>query len=211
MTDLHQPDFTIDVAAEEVARLLRTVRDDQLTHPTPCEGYSVATLLDHLMGLCLAFTWAAAKSAVPEGGGSGSADPRPVQPSAEHLGPDWRTVLPQRLADLAKAWHEPSAWAGLTEAGGIRMPGEVAAVVTLDELVLHGWDLARATGQSFACAPANVAAVLQFTSSMAGPGHRAAREGLFGPVVEVPDDAPDLDRALGFAGRDPDWSAPRPE
>jgi uncharacterized protein (TIGR03086 family) len=206
MTDLNQPEFDIDVAAEEVARLLRGVRDDQLTHPTPCDGFSVAVLLDHLMGLCLAFTWAAAKSSVPEGGGSG-----PGQASAEHLEPDWRTVLPQRLADLAMAWHEPSAWAGLTEAGGIRMPGEVAAVVTLDELVLHGWDLARATGQSFACAPANVAAVLRFTSSMAEPGHRAAREGLFGPVVEVPDDAPAFNRALAFAGRDPGWSPRRPQ
>jgi uncharacterized protein (TIGR03086 family) len=210
MTDLHQPDFDLDGAAEEVAALLRGVRDEQLTHPTPCDGFSVAALLDHLMGLCLAFTWAAAKSAVPERGGSGSADRRPRQPSAEPLEPDWRTVLPQRLADLAKAWHEPSAWAGLTEAGGVRKPGEVAAVVTLDELVLHGWDLARATGQSFACAPANVEAVLRFTSSMAEPGHRVAAEGLFGPVVEVHDDAPAFDRALGFAGRDPGWSPRRP-
>src|SRR3954467_15753171 len=65
MTDLHQPGVDIDGAAEEVSALVRTVRDDQLTHPTPCAGSSVATLLDHLMGLSLAFTWAATKSAVP--------------------------------------------------------------------------------------------------------------------------------------------------
>jgi len=29
---------------------------------------------------------------------------------------------------------------------------------------------------------------------------------LFGPVVEVPDDAPLLDRVIGLTGRDPAWS-----
>ena len=191
-----------------MAALLRAVRDDQLTHSTPCDGYSVAALLDHLMGLCSAFTWAAAQERRRRRG-RWSADRGPGQPTADHLDPDWRTSCRSGLADLAKAWQEPSAWAGLTEAGGIRMPGEVAAVVTLDELVLHGWDLARATGQSFACAPANVAAVLGSPARSTEPGHRvAARDGLFGPVVEVPDDAPAFDRALGFAGRDPGWSSP---
>jgi uncharacterized protein (TIGR03086 family) len=216
MTDLHQPVVDIDGAAEEVSALVRTVRDDQLTHPTPCAGSSVATLLDHLMGLSLAFTWAATKSAVPdsdpesggpEGDGPREAGARPPA-SAEHLEPDWRTVLPQRLTDLAKAWRHPSAWVGRTQAGGIQMPAEVAAVVTLDELVLHGWDLARATGQSFSCSPANAAAILDFTEKMAQPGQLTARAGLFGPVVDVPDDAPTFDRALGFAGRDPGWSPP---
>jgi hypothetical protein len=39
------------------------------------------------------------------------------------------------------------------------------------------------------------------------PGQEAAREGLFGPLVNVPDDAPLLDRVLGLTGRDPNWSA----
>lgn len=196
-------DVDIGAAADEVAALLPGVTDDQLDAPTPCEGSSVATLLDHLMGLCLAFTWAADKSAPPAGGG-----PRPGQAAAEQLAPHWRTVLPQRLSDLAKAWREPSAWEGLTEAGGLRMPADLAGVVALDELVLHGWDLARATGQSFSSTPANTAAVLEFTRGSALPERAASREGLFGPVVDVADDAPDFHRALGYAGRDPDWSAP---
>ena len=204
MTDVHQPEFNIQEATQEVAALLGAVREDQLTHPTPCERYSVAALLDHLMGLCTAFTGAARKTPPPvDGGPSG-----PGQPTADHLDPAWRDALPSRLQDLAKAWQEPSAWEGMTEAGGMRMPAELAAIVTLDELVLHGWDLARATGQSFVCAPANSAAVLGFTEQFTEPGPVAAREGLFGPAVVVPDDAPAFDRALGFAGRDPGWSSP---
>jgi uncharacterized protein (TIGR03086 family) len=197
------PDLDIDAAADEVTRLLDAITPDQLGAPTPCEGSSVATLLDHLMGLCLAFTWAARKSDPPAG-----VTPGPGQATAEHLDPGWRAVLPERLADLAKAWKEPSAWEGVTEAGGVRMPGELTAVVALDELVLHGWDLARATGQRFSCSEANTAAVLEFTRGSATPEQAASREGLFGPVVHVPDDAPAFDRALGFAGRDPSWSPP---
>ncbi|GAB2642821.1 hypothetical protein ABI214_13375 [Prescottella soli] len=63
--------------------------------------------------------------------------------------------------------------------------------MTIDELVVHAWDLARATGQPFESDPASV---------------EAGREGLYGPVIPIPADAPDLDRLLGYAGRDPRWA-----
>jgi len=186
-------------ATREVARLLEGVTDDQLSAPSPSDC-DVATLLDHLMGLTMAFTWAAEKSAA-EHGPTG-----PGRSSAKALDPDWRSVLPGRLDALADAWSKPSAWEGMTEAGGVPLPGEVAAVVALDEVVLHGWDLARATGQEFNCDPASAEAVLGFTERSAQPDQAAMRTGLFGPVVPVADDAPVFDRALGFAGRDPAWT-----
>ena len=82
-------------------------------------------------------------------------------------------------------------------------------VVALDALVLHGWDLARATGQPFNVDSASVQACLGFAASMSEPGQEAGREGLYGPVARVPDDAPDLDRLLSFAGRDPQWAPGR--
>jgi uncharacterized protein (TIGR03086 family) len=193
----------LDPAAREVARLLEGVTDDQLADPTPCADTPVAALLDHLMGLTLAFTWAAHKTTA-----AGSDAPGPGSATADHLDPDWRTVLPRRLDELAQAWRDPGAWEGMTEAGGQTLPADVMGSVALDELVLHGWDLARATGQRFTCDPASTAAVLAFTSTSAQPEHAAGREGLFGPVVDVPEDAPAFDRALGFAGRDPAWTPP---
>lgn len=70
----------------------------------------------------------------------------------------------------------------MTEAGGVTMPAETIGTVALDELVLHGWDLARATGQPFSCDPVSSAAVLAFTAASAQPEHAAGRDGLFGPV-----------------------------
>ena len=189
----------LDPAAREVGRLLDGVPDHGLTGPTPCAGTPVAQLLDHLMGLSLAFTQAARKTP-PEGGS------KPPTSSADHLDPQWRTALPRRLGELAEAWRDPAAWEGMTEAGGVTMPAEVTGMVALDELVLHGWDLARATGQPFRCDPASTEAVLAFTAESAKPENAASRQGVFGPVVSVPEDAPPFDRALGFAGRDPGWT-----
>ena len=195
----------LEPAAQVVARLLDGVGDDQLAGPTPCADTPVAALLDHLMGLSMAFTWAARKTSAP---GDGGGESGPGQASADHLDPDWRALLPQRLATLVEAWRDPAAWEGMTEAGGVRAPARVMGVVALDELVLHGWDLARGTGQPFSADPASTAAVLAFTTASAQPEEAAGRAGLFGPVVEVPEDAPAFDRALGFAGRDPAWTAP---
>jgi len=194
------PMLDLAPAAHEVERLLQGVSDDRLGEPTPCTGTPVAGLLDHLMGLTLAFTWAANKQSPPPGEPAG-----PVADS-DNLDPDWRAQLPRRLSDLVEAWRAPDAWEGMAEAGGLRMPAEVMGLVALDELVMHGWDLARATGQSFTCDPASTEAVLAFTSESARPERADSREGLFGPVVPVPEDAPAFDRALGYAGRDPGWT-----
>jgi uncharacterized protein (TIGR03086 family) len=189
-------------ATDEVTRLLGGVRDDQLSSPTPCAGTTVAALLDHFLGLSLAFTWAATKS-TPAGR---SAAPGFDQTAAERLDPQWRALLPRRLAELAEAWRVPEAWQGAAEAGGVTMPSAQLGVVALDEVVLHGWDLARATGQPFTCDPVSTAAVLRFTTAAADPAQAGLVDGVFGPPVDVPLDAPPLDRALGFAGRDPGWT-----
>ena len=80
--------------------------------------------------------------------------------------------------------------------------------MALDELVVHGWDVARASGQDFACDEASLEAVHGFVSQFSGPGQEAAREGLFGPEVAVPEAAPLVDRVIGMTGRQPGWSAP---
>ena len=116
-------------------------------------------------------------------------------------------VLPPRLDALVAAWRDPAAVEGTTSAGGVEMPAAEIAVVTLDELVLHGWDLARALGKDYEPHPADVPAVLRFTEAF---GSADGVPGLFGPAVPIADDAPAFDRALALSGRDPAWRAPAP-
>lgn len=194
--------MTVDLepATRKMTEILAGIPDEMLDRPTPCPAYSVGDLVDHVGGFALAFTGAATKA---------NSDAASQGPSgnASRLGPDWRKRIPHDLDALAEAWRDPAAWSGMTKAGGIDLPGEVAGLVALDELVMHGWDLARATGQAYDCEQPLLEAVHTFVAQFSGPGQEAAREGLFGPVVKVPDDAPLLDRVVGLAGRDPAWSA----
>ena len=91
----------------------------------------------------------------------------------------------------------------MTQAGGVDLPGEVAGLVALNELVVHGWDIATASGQAYRPDEATLTADHGFLAQFSGPGNEEARGGLFGPEVAVPADAPLLDQVIGMAGRDP--------
>ncbi|MGA4986439.1 TIGR03086 family metal-binding protein [Streptomyces cellulosae] len=182
-----------------VARLAEGVTDAQLADATPCPRYAVRHLLGHLLGLSVAFCDAGRKDL-------GATTDTAPQDALPDVGPAWRAELPKALDELAEAWRDPAAWTGMTRAGGIDMPGEVTAAVALDELVIHGWDLARATGQPYTPDPAALESAHAFLRAAAEEGDRG--EGIFGPVVPVPADAPLLDRALGLSGRDPRWTRP---
>lgn len=186
----------LDPPARQLAALLNGVTDDRLSARTPCEAWTVGDLLDHVMGLTVAFRDAATKASVPVAGD------RPPEPSAAHLDPAWRSRLPARLDALVAAWRDPGAWEGTTEVGGVTLPGAVAGQVGANELVMHGWDLARATGQPFECDLGIAEAIVAL---LAESVDEEGQEGMFGPVVRVPSDAPVLDRALGLNGRDPSW------
>lgn len=183
--------------AAEVARVVTGVRDDQLTDPTPCAGTSVAALLDHLVGLTIAFREAAEK--IPQTGG-----PRA---DAANLAPDWRIRIPMQLDGLVAAWQHPTAWQGDTHIAGMEMPAAAAGTAGLNEVLIHGWDVAVATGQEYRPDPDTVRTCFDFGVAFA-KGAPEARDQMYGPVVPVPEDAPLFDRLLGQAGRDPSWAPP---
>ena len=181
-----------------LAALVQGVRDDQLDAPTPCPDYSVADLLDHIGGLALAFRYVATKD---ERGGQGP------DVDGSRLEEGWRDRIAGALGELGDAWQDPAAYDGMTMAGPVELPGEVAALVALDEVTVHAWDLAVATGQPYPADSAAVEACQGFVDSFEPPAGGAADDGgLFGPAVAVPPDASGLDRLIGATGRDPAWT-----
>lgn len=200
MSDRVPLDF--DPQVRRIRALLLGVDESDLTAPTPCPGWPVAALLDHLMGLSYAFAQGARKR------GGASDDGPPLQPSAEHLSRHWRSRLPVVLEELATAWRDPAAWTGTATVGGVTLPASDMGVFAMIELVMHGWDLARATGQDYAADPRAIEVLIDFLSQ--GPAE--GTPGLFGPVVPVDSDDDDpLSQAVALAGRDPAWRPPRRE
>lgn len=195
-TDCMTDSIDLEPPVRRLLTIAANVTDDQLDGPTPCDGRSVRKLLGHVVGLTAAFRAAADKDL----GEWTDADPdSDGWPDVEA---GWRETLAQRGPALIEAWRSPEAWTGMTRAGGVDLPGEVAGLVALDEVVLHGWDLARATGQAYPCDEETARAVLGFVSGFDPSG----TPGLFGPAREVPDEAPTFDQVLARAGRDPGWT-----
>ncbi|MCS7481959.1 TIGR03086 family metal-binding protein [Umezawaea endophytica] len=192
MTDL----IDFSPAVRRLATLLAGVTDAQLTARTPCTEYTVGDLIDHIDNFAQAFTAAATK----DFGDQTTAAPAP---GAANLGPDWRTRVPARLEALAAAWAEPTAWDGDTQAGGVTLPAAVMGRFALDEVVVHGWDLARATDQPFTCDQPS----LDVLEPLVTPQPNGDPSGPFGPAVPIPADAPQLDRVIAYTGRDPRWTA----
>ena len=190
--------YDLEPAARRIALLAEGVGDHQLADPTPCPGVAVRNLLGHLIGLSAAFRDAGRKELGPRTG-------TPPDATAQDIDDEgaWRAELPEVLEELTAAWRDPAAWEGMSQAGGVTFPAAVAGRVAVNELVVHGWDLARATGQPYRPDPAD----LDASYSMLAPWPDDMRgEGPFGPTVAVPDDAPLLDRVIGLSGRDPAWT-----
>ncbi len=112
-------------------------------------------------------------------------------------------MLADNVEALADAWAGDAAWSGSVQLGA-EMPASTIGEMAYAEILLHGWDVARAVGSGLELTPEMAAALLQTIEETADLGRRM---GAYGAAVEVPEDAGDFDRALAAAGRDPDWSA----
>jgi uncharacterized protein (TIGR03086 family) len=176
--------FDLGPAAAEMARLVSDVRDDQLDAATPCSDWTVADLLAHIHQFATVFTANAHKT--------------PPQPPAG-LVDDWREAIPHALSDLADAWRQESAWDGQVSAGGVDMDAADNAVVAIEELTTHGWDLARATGQDIHVDDARLDHVDRLFDLFG--------DAPFGPAQQAPESATRLERTLARTGRDPHWQA----
>jgi uncharacterized protein (TIGR03086 family) len=151
-----------------------------LAAATPCEGWDVRTLLNHMLETQRYFA-----------GSARGEDVSPPGPApAEVLGPDVVADFAQARDDVIEAFRQPAV---------IEKAGPSVGIAMTDQL-LHGWDLATATGQD-----------ATMPDGLADKGYRAIhgmftddqRTGVFKPEVHVDADASAQDRLLAYTGRDP--------
>jgi uncharacterized protein (TIGR03086 family) len=183
-------------AAAEAARIVGNVTAGQLDAPTPCPGWDVRALINHMI------TWA----------GPGETAARKEPPAGGKVDEDrdfvaeggWAERYTGLVTRMAQAWQDPAAFEGDTSLTGNPdgMPAPVIFWMMTGECVLHGWDLAAATGQETRFPDE----LIEITYERTIPTAEMAREyEAFGEEVKVPESAPVLDRLLGLTGRDPHW------
>jgi uncharacterized protein (TIGR03086 family) len=192
--DAHAPsDDPRQPLAQAIAlagQTLREIRADQYGIPTPCTEYTVGQLARHLIA-------AMRRIALAATGG----DPSTQPPVAEEVadGEVWEAWT--RAAHEAQAaWADPAILTRMLTLPFGTMPGAAAAVAFTGEFTLHTWDLAQATGLRPEWDPA-VVAFCASTFPRALPAEPRGGQVPFGPVIEVPEDATDLERLLAWSGR----------
>lgn len=181
----------LDEIVPTLQALVRRITPEQLGQATPCANFNVAGVLEHMIGGATAFAPAfrgEPASAEPASAGAGSSGDRTPQERFHHA-----------MADLLDAVHAPDAQARTIASPFGEVPGSVfARYVAFDGLV-HGFDLATATGQAYAPDEAMVAEVDAFARGLLQPEMRDGDT--FAAETEAPADSTPLERVVAFAGR----------
>ncbi|HEX3926084.1 MAG TPA: TIGR03086 family metal-binding protein [Streptosporangiaceae bacterium] len=193
--DIEQTADQLRTVLDELADVVGAISPGQQDGPTPCTEYTVSQLRDHVLGWLTNFA-------------DGFADPGGQAPQADiseyHTAADPAAEVRSASARLGQALRNGAAQRPL-RLGEAAMPGEMALGMILWEYQVHGWDLARATGQKWSPPAKAAQASLSFAPAMLTDDYQGQGKA-FAPPVDVPAGAPPLDRLLGLSGRDPAWS-----
>ena len=166
------------------------VRPEQMRLPTPCRDWDVRLLLNHLIGGNKMFAEVAR---------GGRADTSGVMD--DYTVPDPGTNYIASADDVLAAWAEPGAMERRCHMPFGDIPAGAAVSIHFLDIVVHGWDLARATGQDTTIEPDLAAEALDISHGLVSPELRAT--GVFGPEIPASDDDPLHDRLVAFMGRRP--------
>jgi uncharacterized protein (TIGR03086 family) len=193
MEDKEQIDLLADVL-DKTGDVVAGVAPGQGDRPTPCPDYDVDTMVNHIVGWVQVFAAGAA-------GGRYEGDASAFQAGADP-GAEFRDAADRMVA----GWREHGFDRKVRLSGPDDTEARSAFNMTVMEYLTHGWDLAVATGQTAPYTDDEAAAALPLAEGTLPDQYRG--EGMpFGERVAVPDDAPALDRFIGFMGRDPGWTA----
>lgn len=193
------PDATARLVEPVLAALAEVVdpRSEQLSDPTPCSGFDVERLRAHTVGWLEFF----ATALNDPDGVAGRPDPDAWQLPDDTTGADRvRTATAAILEAIAAG-----AATKLIVMSQARMHGDAVLAMALGEYLVHGWDLATATGRSWPAFDEPSGPALEFLRSTVAPEHRGPDSGFFDAEVPAPDGATPLEALLCFAGRDPEW------
>lgn len=184
--------FLLEQAIATVGPEVASVGASDHGRSTPCKDFNLGTLVAHLIG-----------------GMRGFADVGEGKPLNFDADPDvTKDVLAHEFHEaadrLVAAFRAPGILDRTFEMPWGPTTGMQLIGFELIELVVHGWDICRSLDQPATFSNDIVTAALTGARMWVDESVRTPQ--LFGPEVPVAEEAPILDRLVGFLGRNPRWA-----
>lgn len=176
-------------ALNATGKVVEGVSPGQFDLPTPCDGWSVHELLNHVVGGNLWAAELAAGRTIEEVGDRLDGDTVGDDPQASYRASAQRA---------AAAFNAPGAMDAPCAVSYGPVPGSVYCGHRILDVVIHGWDLAKATGQDTTLDPELVDDV---AAIVAPQMELLAGSNMFGTTVAVSGDADPQTRLLAQLGR----------
>lgn len=179
-------------AAAETARVVQGVPETKsLDDPSGCGDWDLRTLLNHTI------LWTSYSAERRAHGESVAEDLMNKDFTAD---PGFREDYARQVQKAVDAWSTPQAWEGTRDMMGSATPATDIGAMLIMEMVLHGWDVARATGQQYHATDALAATLLETVTQQAELFRKYQG---FADPIETGDQASTFDQALALSGRDP--------
>ena len=181
-----RPVAVLDSAVTWTHDCLQLARSSPLDVPTPCADWDLGQLLTHMEDSLIALGEAAEHGRVP------------VRDLALHAGkgPSVDRVIQVGCGTRA-AWHVRVTSAPIT-IRDLSLGRDTTVLVGALEVAVHGWDVARATGQDRRIPEDLAVRLYDVARAVVTPDERGTR---FGPAIDVPPSAPTSTRLLAHLGR----------
>ena len=175
-------------AAAGTRRMIAAVSRQQLSLPTPCTEWDLQALLNHIVVLNRIVVACAVGQ-------------EPPPDTIDALGDDPVAAYDASVRALTAVLAAPGALDRTYQMPWGGTGGDTLAWELVIDLVVHAWDIGRATAHPLALGDGLCAAALAKARQLIGPQHRVP--GGLGPEVVIPDSAPACDRMAAFYGREP--------
>jgi uncharacterized protein (TIGR03086 family) len=176
---------------DQARPIIAATTPDDYARPTPCEAWTVRELINHMLGALTMFRDVAVQ---------GVADPAVF--AQDLIGGDALASFDRAGVEAVAGWQADGRMDGTAKLPWGEFPAPFALQFPAMDMLVHGWDLAQATGQQHYWDDELVLDNLTFAQStiLASPQIRA---GFYDPPIDLADDAPAIDRLIAFLGRHP--------
>lgn len=176
-------------AIASTREVLVGITPDQLQQESPCDSWKVADIINHVIGAQGFFV-------------AGLQGTPPTADETDHSAGDYVASFDAATSAALDCFEQDGVMEQMVRMPFGEMPGRAVLGLAMTDTFQHGWDIARATGQSTDLAPELATALLAQARQMIQPAFRGPDGAApFGDEQPCPEDGTDADRLAAFLGR----------